>query len=487
MKYKLYLIPVLLLAVSASHAQHLPVDLGISLMGGYSGPGKLPFWFTANHFGSIPVSGGSIGLIGWVHKDYDSKAQRKFDWGLGIEGRENVGNHSNFILTEGYGKIRYGILQLKAGRTKDITGLCDTMFSSGSWSISGNALGIPKIEIAFPDYYTLPFFGRFFAIKASYANGIMGNWYIKGKKISNTPTYLIQHSLYGRIGNADWKLNFYGGFNHQVVWGNEKSILGEDYQLNGLQTFIYANIAKKYDNDSIRQMRVGNHMGSIDLGMTYDFKNIRLFIYRQSLYDAGALYYLANLRDGLNGISLINKKIGNGIVHWNRLLVEFLYTKNQAGETWSPHTTSPYEAYYNNGYYDLGWSYKARCIGSPFISLSGTIRDDLPETTENFSNNRVMMFHTGIDVSLFNIVLTCKLSWSKNYGTYLTSPNGKIYNGENTEALHGIFPSVNQFSGYFETKKSLSKTMLISVMAAIDSGELYENSYGLMAGIVRTF
>jgi len=50
-----------------------------------------------------------------------------------------VGNKSNFTLIEGYGKLRISVFEIRAGRTKEIIGLCDTSLSSGSFSISGNA------------------------------------------------------------------------------------------------------------------------------------------------------------------------------------------------------------------------------------------------------------------------------------------------------------------------------------------------------------
>jgi hypothetical protein len=371
-------------------AQNIPVDFSLSLLTGYNGPETIPFWMRSNQFGSIPPKGASIGLIGSVQKEYHRSHSGKFDWGFGAEGRLNVGDPFKFILLESYGKVKYGIFELKAGRVKEITGLCDTLLSSGSWAVSGNALGIPKIELSIPEFVTLPILGKLFAIKGSYVFGFLGNWYLDDEKIPNTPTYLIQHTLYGRLGKPDWKLKLFGGFNHQVVWGNERAILGDDYELNGFQTFIYANLAKSHTNGNIRNLRVGNHLGSIDMGLTYDFSDFRVLIYRQWVYDAGALYYLANLRDGLNGLSLTNTKTGHHSIEWKKIVLEFLYTKNQGGETWSPHTTSLFENYYNNSFYDTGWSYKSWGIGTPFITPTGKIREDLPEDPFSFfTNNRV--------------------------------------------------------------------------------------------------
>ena len=247
-----------------------------------------------------------MGLIGSVQKDYNYVKTHSFGWGFAAEGRLNVGDPTEFILTEGYGKLRLSIFELKAGRVKEITGLCDTLLTSGSWSISGNALGVPKIQLSIPEFYTLPFFGRLFALKGNYVHGWMGNTNKDFDTAVVSKTYLHQKSLYGRFGKPEWRLKLYGGFNHQVVWGDESVFMGEDYTLSEFQTFFYFNTGKKYNHNSINATRIGNHMGSIDLGLSYDFRNIRFFIYRQNLYEDGALYYFANILDGLNGLCIQN-------------------------------------------------------------------------------------------------------------------------------------------------------------------------------------
>ena len=80
------------------------------------------------------------------------------------------------------------------------------------------------------------------------------------------------------------------------------------------------------------------------------------------------LFHFANIQDGLNGISLENKNTAAILFRWKKFLFEFLYTKNQAGEPWSPSYTSPYEPYYNHGQYIQGWSYKGVGLGTPFIT-----------------------------------------------------------------------------------------------------------------------
>jgi hypothetical protein len=172
-----------------------------------------------------------------VKRDYNAKSQQLADWGLGVEGQLNVGSRTQALLIQGYIKGRLGIFQLKGGRSRDIMGLADSTLSSGSFSISGNALGIPKIELSIPEYWSLPIFGKLIAIKGNFAHGWVGNQevnYATGDNIVNT--FFHQKSFYARLGKPSWRLKIIGGFNHQAFWGNEKKQNPRNFNLSVLET-----------------------------------------------------------------------------------------------------------------------------------------------------------------------------------------------------------------------------------------------------------
>jgi hypothetical protein len=195
-------------------------------------------------------------------------------------------------------------------------GLCDTSLTSGAWAVSGNALGIPKAQISIPEFYSLPVFGKLFAFKGNYAHGWIGEIPVElGGNVLKIKTWLHQKSLYGRFGKPDWKWKLYGGFNYQVLWGNVKKAYGDSYPFSRIKTYLYVLKGGTYSGT----IRLGDHLGSIDLGFEYEFKNVRLLAYRQNIYDAGALYHLANLRDGLNGLSLVNKRSTSNGFQMNNL------------------------------------------------------------------------------------------------------------------------------------------------------------------------
>jgi len=463
----------------------------VKAIGGFTSSGIIPFWLRSNQHGSIPLSNISLSLIGSARKEYDYTSKKLVDWGSSFETRVNAGKKLNITLIEGYAKLRVSIFEIKAGRSKEIMGLCDTTLSSGAFAVSGNALGIPKVQIAIPEFYILPFFGKLFAFKGNFAYGWVGKTsqnQLYSNNIINLDTYLHQKSLYGRFGKPDWKLKLYGGFNHQVFWGKEKEYYVDLFTLTPMQTYFYVVTGKPYGTNNIGTSKIGNHLGSIDLGFEYEFKNIRLLAYRQNIYDIGALYYLANIRDGLNGLSLIKIRSTGNRFQWKKMLIEVLYTKNQAGELWSPPTPSGDENYYNNDQYAEGWSYKGVGIGNPFICPRAYTREGLPaDPGDYFINNRVVALHFGFEGSVQKWSFILKTSYSLNYGTFGTSEVGHTLGKIRTLPVYGIFSETKQFSTFFEANKELKKDLNFGFTGAFDIGDLYYDSFGLLLRLSKSF
>jgi hypothetical protein len=442
-------------------------NLGTSVS--YTSQGLMPFWFRSNQYGRIPIDKGCFSITGEIQKEYNKNKSGFFDWGVAAEGRANTGYKSNFILIEGYAKLSLSVFEIRAGRSKEIMGLCDTTLTSGSWSVSGNSIGIPKIQISIPEYYTIPILGRLFAFKGNFAHGWFGRLPLnKEDSIRHLDTYLHQKSLYGRFGKPGWKWHLYGGFNHQVIWGNEKAYWGDVFNLSIFKTYLYVLTGRGWSGS-----RMGDELGSIDLGFEVNFKKIRLLVYRQNIYDAGALYYLANIRDGLNGLCITSIKKINKVFYWDKILIELLYTKNQAGEPWSKHTPSGDEDYYNHYIYINGWSYNKIGIGNPLIAPTYFTKANLPTVQyQYFNDNRVIALHAGFEGGLKNWKLVIRATYSNNYGTY-----------QNRDR----FPLTKQFSAFLDAGRELKNNISIGFSGAFDVGELYYNSYGIMARISKSF
>ena len=474
----IFLVVVSFLTSGVGYSQIDNIETSLEGQAIFTSNNQVPYWMWANQYGSIPLSGFSTSIIGSASKEYESTGSYKgrdsklFDWGAGFEGRVNIGEETEAILIEAYAKARLAMFELKAGRSKDVVGLVDTTLTSGAFSISGNALGIPKIEISIPEFYALPFWDGLLAFKGNFAHGWLGSPRVHYRNDGPITTYFHQKSLYGRLGKADWRVHFYGGFNHNAFWGNTKDYI-PSFKLSDWQEYWYT-VTGKVNNFS----KTGNHLGSIDLGLQYDFDKVSVFGYRQQFYDIGGLYHLSNIADGLNGLSIRNNSKSRGSFKWDKFLFEFLYTKSQGGELKAKITPSGDENYYNSYIYAEGWSYNHVALGTPLITTTPAAREgQVSDESDYFLNNRVVAFHLGFQGSLYDWNILSKLTYSQNYGTYGSSPIGHSLNTRRSRP-YGLFEKVNQFSGYLEAQKAFSDNWNFGLVLAVDQGKLYNESIG---------
>ncbi|GAA3967399.1 capsule assembly Wzi family protein [Mucilaginibacter dorajii] len=482
---KLSFFVIALFFYSTLIAQEKEVHVSLETQGIVTTNDAVPFWLRSNQYGSVPLPGGSGSLIARIRKDYDTT--KTFSWAASFEGRGNLGRTGQFILVEGLVKARAGIFELKAGRSKDVVGLADSTLSSGSFAVSGNALGVPKIGIGIPDYYSIPVWGKLFAVKAGLYNGYLGNVdaVYKNKPI-NFNSYYLENYFYFRIGKPAWRFKIDVGYNHEVQWGAEKQAYSTFFNLNSIDAYWYVLTGKAYRGGS----KVGNHLGSVDIGAEYRFDSFNLSLYRQNLYDIGALSHLANIADGLNGITIANTLPNSGSFHWKKFLFELLYTANQAGGLGSKRTSSGAENYYNNDVYTEGWAYNNIGLGTPFITSRNDARGDLARASNQFFiNNRVLALHTAAQFYMFNWLYTYKLSYSQNQGTFATGT--ELYRGVDgairTPGKYGTFKKVHQYSGYIEGLRPLKNGYNVGYNIGYDRGGLLYNSFGIILKASKTF
>jgi len=453
--------------------------------------GQIPFWLRTNQYGSIPLDGTSGSILTGTERGYKSGNGKLFDWGIGLEGRLNLGYKAKFILTEAYIKGRLSIFQLQAGRWKEIIGLMDTTLSSGAHAVSGTALGIPKIQISVPQYWDIPLTRKLIGIKGSLSHGWFGMEPLREQdlKVSSVNSYYYEMSVYGRIGKPSWKLKLFGGINHLAMWGNEQQMYGKtSYTMTNLQTWEYIALGKADPRAPTGTAKIGNHLGSIDQGLEYDFRKIDILGYHQFFYDVGGLYHLNNIKDGLFGISVKNKSSSQEKWKWTKILIEYMGSKSQGGGPGAPVTPSGDEDYYNNYLYSQAWAYKGENIGSNFFTNRKYARTDLVERAgEYVINSRLILWHIGIEGIVNTWQYRAKLSWSANYGTYGSSSWGNSTGVTRDPGPPPYFSEVNQFSGFIEAGRDLKKNYHISFAIAADCGSLLYNSIGGFIKISRTW
>ncbi|GAB3901311.1 capsule assembly Wzi family protein [Larkinella knui] len=466
---------------------HIFAELGLS----GSTAKRTPFWLRTNQYGIFPNTSPFLMARAGISADYARK-HRRIAWGYGLEWVGNIASKSAFLLPEGYGKVKFRGLELLAGRRRETIGLADsTHVGSGSYSWSGNALPMPKIQLSLADYTPIGFTKGLIAFRGLFAHGWFGN---KGPV---THSYLHQKALYGRLGKPNWPIRLYGGFNHQVQWaGRSEVITGDDVIKNGrfpsgFKNYINAitglSLAAKGNaidtteySKNDRGNRVGNHLGTVDVGFEILNKSFTLLFYRQSIYEDGSLYYLTNIADGLNGVRFRNTKPATQRWRIQTAVAEFLFTKSQGGSTFSYlNKERGSDNYFNHGQYIDGWSYVGRTIGTPFIPPANDTNPTLPRSYTDqlviFSNNnRVRVLHLGVEGRCNEVyVFQLKCSWSENYGTY-----------------NKPFPErIRQFSSLLMVGFPVSflQGMQATVSFADDQGRLYSNSSGFYLSLRKNW
>lgn len=452
--------------------------------------GKTPFLMRSNQYGTVPLENPVFTIGGSANKDYDStrnaenQKMKLFSFGYGINAVVNAGKVNQLLLPEAYFKVKIGAFEFYGGRRKEIIGLVDTVLSSGSFIWSGNALPIPKLQIAIPNY--TPILGNgLFSVKGIYAHGWFENGPVKN-------FYLHQKNLYIRIGKPAWKVKLYAGANHQVQWGGRPAEPYIDKKTGKLITEfpsdfaaylkIISGISINKGDSSLNSNipineawnRAGNHLGTIDIAAEINAQNFDIFIYRQSIYEDGSLYYLSNITDGLIGISLKRKFVDRGIT---RVSIEYLDTRNQGGAGESDNNIPQLRGmdnYFQNATYTNGWTYYGNTIGTPFLTPVRTInKEGLPQAdgkpqTDTFIINRVQALSLALAGRTKKLDYYIKAIYNKNIGNY-----GYVLDRTHIALLGKVKYKLPNFS--------------VVSSVSFDEGNLFPTTLGLYFGVQRIF
>jgi Capsule assembly protein Wzi len=460
---------------------------------------QTPFWLRTNQYGVVPLGGSVVTARVSVFRDYqyrpvtvpDSGASHRkpgrFDWGFGLNIVANTGpddrpdyrfNDARQVLwPEVFGKVRFGAVELFAGRRREVYGLGDTTLTSGFVAWSGNAIPFPKIQLHTPGFVPIGgWFRKAVAFRFGYAHGWFTIPTIQGAR-------LHQKYLYVRLGKPAAKLKFTVGLNHQVQWaGQADYLINTTFSTTGQlpDTFrdylgiLFASYPESTTTDRFTEFdgtnRVGNHVGSIDFA--FDWTNDRRgwLLYYQHIYEDASGVSFQNMPDGLYGLRWLNRQPNRAgqRVKLVRVVGEFLYTLNQSGDNFDQRTRfQGRDNYFNHGQYREGWSYRERTIGTPLLAPNTTFTAEVNTKIGggNFSNNRLWMLYAGAELTVgSNIRLTGRLAWSRNFGT-MNLPYA---------------PTYQQLSAALTGQGRLPRlpNVWLSGSLALDRGELYPDNVG---------
>ncbi|WP_159474354.1 capsule assembly Wzi family protein [Dyadobacter sp. 3J3] len=453
------------LSIGINYAQDSTLTYSFSLLASGAN-NNTPYWLQSNQYGAIPKNGSFVSGQYGIHKIYNPGNPRLFQWSGGAELITNASKFSSVFFTDLYLAGKAGPLEISIGQRRESMGITDSTLTSGSLAMSQNARPYPKIQISTPNFVNIIPLNDIISFKFSYSDGLLGSSHINYGNVSQIPdTYMHQKSLYLRLGGLSHKISLYAGFNHQAMWGGEEKIF-----TGGLKTpeaYKYVILGKPWAGS-----RVGNHFGTIDMAAEWRGNVWNVFFYRQSIYEDGSLAKLTNIADGLNGLRIRRKYIDKKDLSFklNSILAEFVYTKEQGGNTFDfDKGIFGRDNYFNHYIYAQGWSYKGRALGTPLIGPQNMYRDNIIRDNANFTaNNRIIAFHLGLKASWKKVDLLFKGTFSQNFGTYNLP-----------------FPSaLNQTSLIIRAERPISiwNKSLLSISLAADKGKLYTNNSALTIG-----
>lgn len=465
--------------------QNIRVDTHTGLY--LSTSNKTPYLNQAGQYGLVPEKAGVFFLNGAVNKAYDTLYAEKGKikpWGYsyGLEAQANLSVNSQLLMPVAHLSGRYRGIELYAGRKREFLGLAD---SSGTWRSfiwSGNTIPLPKIQLSTPNY--IPLVGRgMISAKMGFSHG----WF--GKQLYTENYYLHQKWLYLRIGRTTGKINFYSGINQQAQWGGYSESLKDNYVTNGghmpSDAFTYLNVViplkswkvpagKQYSYE--KDYRFGNHLGTLDLGLTWNAGKGTFHIYRQTPWEDGQAPEVFLSWDG-NYTFMYELKSENTI---RKISLELVSTQRQGLEItkmarflgWKERHPSEYQGYLNHSQYLDGWSYQGKGIGTPAIIpytyLSNSVKE---EAFKHFSrDNQVTAPALSIAGKVKNINYTFHTGYIVSSGM-ISAPRPE---------------KLRQFSAQLTGNFPLPKYGLQGrVDIGFDSGNLYGNQTGVNLAVSK--
>lgn len=206
----------------------------------------------------------------------------------------------------------------------------------------------------------------------------------------------------------------------------------------------------------------------MDVGLELNSKTWKLIAYKQSVYDDGSLFKRTNLTDGLYGISLKANENTDLFLGLKGLTLELLNTVSQGGPLFTTASLGR-DNYFNHTQF-YGWVYARNTIGTPFITPSGVTNFNVPGRGFT-NNNRVQLFHVGLNGQLSGIQYLVKASYSDNLGTYDYPFNIGV---NQTSLLINLSKKFHQ--------KALGELEGFAI-TGVDIGKLYQHSIGIYFGI----
>ncbi len=462
---------------------------------------RTPFWLRVNQYGTVPLTSPA----GWMRfrssvqtavKPGSERRAVRVKFGAEVAAMLSVPSSADryrLLLVEGYAQIRWRRWEIYGGRRRDVFGLVDTTLTSGSFSWSGNAVPLPRVQFGTWDYVPVPLTKKWLAFNAMYAHG----WF--GSNETNRNFYLHQKALFLRFGKPTGAFRVYAGLTHYAQWGgqiiNSRSILTPNAQGNLPSSFkdyqyvIFAQqppeadsaIYGKFDGPN----RVGNHLGTMDAAIEWTDEHGAWMAYMQHPFEDKSGLAWTNWPDGLYGIRWQRRApVKKGRISLTHVTFEGLSTTDQSLGAVRRGLTQydPNDNYFNNGQFIQGWTYHDHSIGTPVLTRR-------LETTV-FWQDKVIQADSGRNAISGNTAQMVDLAMMGNL------PNGwpfrvrlsqSWYDPNYNLGFTAVHPSIPQSSGSVDVGipwRGLGGCE-VRTAVAFDAGNWLRNSLGFQVRLVK--
>ncbi len=458
-----------------------------------------PFWILSDRYGIFDDQQFNGLVRAGVAAPY--RKAKKFGIAFGIDflGKPNFNNglKKSILPQQGYVKVKYGILELRAGREETTMGTHTPSLSTGSLAISRNARPLPMIVLAVPNYSNIPFTKGYLQFKGNFGHG----WFEKDRDTANP--YLHLKSFYLKAGGK-LPVNVYAGIIHYAMWGG-KHPSGTKIPRN-FREYLNVLVGSGSTDSTFRGEKInalGNHLGIVDFGVNINLKDFKILVYNQSPFeDKSGVTFRQGYRDRLLGINMRTIKPYSLI---KNILYEYVYTKYQSSPglpnrrlDMDTNYGFPYDGrddYYNNYLYHSGWTYMGKILGTPLFMTKDRAElflDNLNSFDKNIVNNRIVAHHLGIEgFATKTLHYRLLATFTRNFGTYAGLNNGirewLTKSPDFEQYLYAFKKPLNQSYFMIEalTKLPAKTNLELNTTLAFDAGQIY-NGLGLLVGLKWT-
>lgn len=497
-KYLTALVSALLPAVVAAVAPADTLRWSGRIVGGGSTGDFAPYLIGANS-GGRHVMKSIFGVEAEAVKEVNH--ERRFSWGAGIDvsaARQSDASYMFYdegVMTDRpwhparvriqqlWGILKWRSVFLKAGMSDHRSPIVDDRLSSGDFTLSNNARGVPGLEIGLTGFRDIPLTHNWVQINAAITYGK----YTDNGSMKDRFNYYDGHIVLGQLytykrihfrTRTDRPLSVtigvqaagaFGGTTYFYSRGKETLVQKNPSGLKAAWQMLFP--VRGDNSDGYYE---GNHLGTWDFKASYGLKNgVSLEGYFQWLWEDGSSMGRRNMTDGLwgAGVTLPGK---NPVL--KKVIAEYIDFRDQSGALhWSPNdapgTDITTEAtggdnYYNNSTFN-SWANYGMGQGSsfpvsPIYNADGSLK---------FRRNRTRGFH----IAATGFVVPT-LEWTVKFSHGVAWGDGRR---PDPRALKNTSAAV----GAVWDASWLARGLSVSGIVAFDAGKLRGDSFGTLVSV----